>query len=468
MDDRDVIRSLEAVSSKKAILIIVLVIVLLFGSAKIPQLMRGMGSGINEFKKGLKEGEKDAAKEKEEAYLKEFGLVEVDDAGKIVRDGAGKPVKASLVSREVIADSVELTMRGHCYDGLVGLAGCDKSLPGMMMAMVRLNVPSIFIYGGSILPGSYRGRQITVQDVFEAVGAFNAKRISAEEFRAIENHACPGEGACGGQFTANTMATAFEMLGISPMGLNGIPAPDPKKDEAAFDCGRLVMELLAKVPSARPQSGRAVCAALEEVPGFPRRRAGLRTNSILTSAGIGDAPRVTAQTTAQQIGFADTANIDPAEIRDEIFNALVEDWFYEAIEVRYDEYVMQRKLSLPTVKLETTFMKPTKMGETVDFWLTVSHLGRSSIRFTMGVDKDGDPWVVIYQNGPGADRIYRFDVASKQFVDAGGTGGYYRGMQIDREDRVWVAGNNPCRLILVDGKTDTKGHYTLGLVEAYW
>ncbi len=155
-------------------------------------------------------------------------------------------MKASLISREVVADSVELVCRGHLFDALVGISGCDKTIPGMVMALVRLNIPGLMLYGGSIMPGEYGGRPITVQDVFEAVGAYNAGKLSAEELYGIESHACPGAGACGGQFTANTMATAFEMLGISPMNANGVPAVDPRKEEVTFECGKLVMELLKK------------------------------------------------------------------------------------------------------------------------------------------------------------------------------------------------------------------------------
>jgi dihydroxy-acid dehydratase len=134
-------------------------------------------------------------------------------------------MKASLVSREVIADSVELTMRGHCYDALVGLAGCDKSLPGMMMAMCRLNVPSIFIYGGSILPGTFKGKDVTVVDVFEAVGLHSVGKISDEDLDLLEQVACPSAGACGGQFTANTMATVSEAIGLALPYSAGAPAP---------------------------------------------------------------------------------------------------------------------------------------------------------------------------------------------------------------------------------------------------
>ena len=155
-------------------------------------------------------------------------------------------MKSSLVSREVIADSVELTMRGHCYDALVGLAGCDKSLPGMMMAMVRLNVPSIFIYGGSILPGSYRGRQITVQDVFEAVGQHSVGAISDADLLEVEQAACPSAGSCGAQFTANTMATVAEAIGLALPYSCGAPAPYEMRDRFNFASGEKVMELIAK------------------------------------------------------------------------------------------------------------------------------------------------------------------------------------------------------------------------------
>ncbi|MBI2563123.1 MAG: dihydroxy-acid dehydratase, partial [candidate division NC10 bacterium] len=172
----------------------------------------------------------------------EFNTVSVTDGIAMGTEG----MKASLVSREVVADSVEVVALGHLLDAVVGITGCDKTIPGIVMALARLNIPGLMLYGGSIMYGEYQGRRLTVQDVFEAVGAFNAGRISAEELRNIETHACPGAGACGGQFTANTMATAFEMLGISPMGYNGVPATDPRKEEVAFECGRLVMELLRK------------------------------------------------------------------------------------------------------------------------------------------------------------------------------------------------------------------------------
>ncbi|MEI9401204.1 dihydroxy-acid dehydratase [Mesorhizobium argentiipisi] len=173
---------------------------------------------------------------------REFCTITVTDGIAMGHQG----MKSSLVSREVIADSVELTMRGHCYDALVGLAGCDKSLPGMMMAMVRLNVPSVFIYGGSILPGSYRGREITVQDVFEAVGQHSVGSISDAELLEIEQAACPSAGSCGAQFTANTMATVAEAIGLALPYSCGAPAPYEMRDRFNFASGEKVMELIAK------------------------------------------------------------------------------------------------------------------------------------------------------------------------------------------------------------------------------
>ncbi|SDA43125.1 dihydroxyacid dehydratase [Mesorhizobium qingshengii] len=173
---------------------------------------------------------------------REFCTITVTDGIAMGHQG----MKSSLVSREVIADSVELTMRGHCYDALVGLAGCDKSLPGMMMAMVRLNVPSIFIYGGSILPGNYRGRQITVQDVFEAVGQHSVGTVSDSELLEIEQAACPSAGSCGAQFTANTMATVAEAIGLALPYSCGAPAPYEMRDRFNFASGEKIMELIAK------------------------------------------------------------------------------------------------------------------------------------------------------------------------------------------------------------------------------
>ncbi len=171
---------------------------------------------------------------------REFTTITVTDGIAMGHDG----MKSSLVSREVIADSVELTMRGHAYDALVGLAGCDKSLPGMMMAMVRLNTPSVFIYGGSILPGRYKGRDLTVQDLFEAVGQHQAGTMSEEELKVMEAIACPSAGACGGQFTANTMACVSEAIGLALMNSSGMPAPYESRDQYGEASGRAVMNLL--------------------------------------------------------------------------------------------------------------------------------------------------------------------------------------------------------------------------------
>ena len=171
---------------------------------------------------------------------REFTTITVTDGIAMGHQG----MKSSLVSRDLIADSVELTVRGHCYDALVGLAGCDKSLPGMMMAMLRLNIPSVFMYGGSILPGSFHGKDVTVVDVFEAVGRHAAGTMSAEELHELECVACPSAGACGGQFTANTMATISEAIGLALPGSAGSPAPYEERDRFAVESGRAVMALL--------------------------------------------------------------------------------------------------------------------------------------------------------------------------------------------------------------------------------
>jgi len=155
-------------------------------------------------------------------------------------------MKSSLVSREIIADSVELTMRGHCYDALVGLAGCDKSLPGLMMAMVRLDVPSVFVYGGSILPGRFRGKDVTVVDIFEGVGKHAAGSFSDEDLHELELVACPSAGSCGGQFTANTMACVSEAIGLALPGSSGPPAPYESRDQICERSGEVVMSLLKK------------------------------------------------------------------------------------------------------------------------------------------------------------------------------------------------------------------------------
>jgi dihydroxy-acid dehydratase len=173
---------------------------------------------------------------------REFCTITVTDGIAMGHQG----MKSSLVSREVIADSIELTMRGHCYDAMVGVAGCDKSLPGIMMAMLRLNVPSVFLYGGSILPGKFKGRDVTVVDVFEGVGMHSAGRMSDEDLHELECVACPSAGSCGGQFTANTMACVSEAIGLALPGSAGAPAPYESRDAYALESGKAVMNLLAR------------------------------------------------------------------------------------------------------------------------------------------------------------------------------------------------------------------------------
>jgi len=172
----------------------------------------------------------------------EYNTIAVSDGISMGTEG----MKASLISREVIADSIELVARGHLFDGVVALSGCDKTIPGTVMALARLNLPSVMLYGGSIMPGHFQGHDVTIQDVFEAVGKHASGKMTNAELKDLEDHACPGPGACGGQFTANTMAIAFEFLGISPMGRNGVPAMDQRKDDVAFDCGKMVLDLLKR------------------------------------------------------------------------------------------------------------------------------------------------------------------------------------------------------------------------------
>jgi dihydroxy-acid dehydratase len=172
----------------------------------------------------------------------EFNTVSISDGISMGVEG----MKCSLISREVIADSIELVARGNHFDGLICLSGCDKTNPGVVMALARLDIPGLALYGGSIAPGHLGDRDLTIQDVFEAVGAYGSGRIDVDQFKAVENTACPGAGACGGQFTANTMSTVMEFLGISPMGSNGIPATVPEKDEAAFNAGKLVVDVLRR------------------------------------------------------------------------------------------------------------------------------------------------------------------------------------------------------------------------------
>ena len=173
---------------------------------------------------------------------REFCTITVTDGIAMGHEG----MKSSLISRDVIADSTELTVRGHCYDALVGLAGCDKSLPGLMMSMVRLNIPSVFIYGGSILPGRFNGKDVTVVDVFEGVGKYTSKKMTAHALRKLELKACPSAGACGGQFTANTMACVSEAIGLALPYSAGTPAPYTSRNKYAVDSGKAVMNLLAK------------------------------------------------------------------------------------------------------------------------------------------------------------------------------------------------------------------------------
>jgi dihydroxy-acid dehydratase len=170
----------------------------------------------------------------------EFNTIAISDGETMGTEG----MRASLVSREVVADSIELVCRGQMFDAVICVVGCDKTIPAAAMALARLNLPGMILYGGTIAPGSYHGRDVTIQDVFEAIGANAAGKMSDAELRELENVACPGAGACGGQYTANTMSTVMEMIGLSPMGFNSVPAMDPAKDQISFDCGRVVMNAL--------------------------------------------------------------------------------------------------------------------------------------------------------------------------------------------------------------------------------
>ncbi|MCS7160948.1 MAG: dihydroxy-acid dehydratase [Gemmatales bacterium] len=183
----------------------------------------------------------------------EFNTIAISDGVTMGTEG----MKASLISREIVADSIELVGRGHFFDALVCLVGCDKTIPGGAMGLLRCDVPGFVLYGGSIAPGRWRDRSLTIQDVFEAVGALARGRITDEEFRAIENCACPGAGACGGQFTANTMAMALEFLGLSPLGSASPPALDPRKKQVAYQCGQLVMDMLRRGLKPRDYLTRA-------------------------------------------------------------------------------------------------------------------------------------------------------------------------------------------------------------------
>jgi dihydroxy-acid dehydratase len=172
----------------------------------------------------------------------EINTISVSDGVTMGTEG----MKGPLVSREIIADSIELVGRSHMFDAMVAITSCDKTMPGAAMALIRLNVPCVILYGGSIAPGHLNGKTITIQDVYEAAGAFAAGKISAEQFKKVEDFACPGSGACGGQFTANTMSTVLEFIGLSPMGFNSVPAPDPEKDAIAYRTGLLVMDALRR------------------------------------------------------------------------------------------------------------------------------------------------------------------------------------------------------------------------------
>src|SRR6266700_6453884 len=177
----------------------------------------------------------------------EFNTIAISDGVTMGTEG----MKASLISREVIADSIELVGRGHMFDAMVALVGCDKTIPAAAMALVRLNIPSVILYGGSIAAGRFQDHDVTIQDVYEAIGANAAGLMSDADLKKLEDSACPGAGACGGQFTANTMSTVMEFIGLSPMGFNSVPAMDGLKDEIAFRTGQMVMDIFKR--GARPR-----------------------------------------------------------------------------------------------------------------------------------------------------------------------------------------------------------------------
>ncbi len=203
----------------------------------------------------------------------EFNTIAISDGVTMGTEG----MKASLVSRDLIADSIELLERGHMFDGIIALVACDKTIPGAAMALLRLNVPGVILYGGSIMPGHHHGRDITVQDVFEAVGANAAGRITDEELLEIENEACPGAGACGGQFTANTMATVMEVIGLSPFGTASVPQVDPRKNDVSRRCGEIIVNAVKN--NLRPRdivTRKAIDNAIASVAA-----SGGSTNSVL-------------------------------------------------------------------------------------------------------------------------------------------------------------------------------------------
>ena len=234
---------------------------------------------LNRQAQSVKRGVKDAF-----GSPREFTTITVTDGIAMGHEG----MKSSLVSREVIADSVELTMRGHCYDALVGLAGCDKSLPGMMMVMLRLNVPSVFMYGGSILPGKFKGRDVTVVDVFEGVGQYSSGKMTAAELHDLECVACPSAGSCGGQYTANTMACVSEAIGLALPGSAGAPAPYETRDEYGYASGKAVMNLIAN--QIRPRDivtkKALINAAVVVAASGGSTNAGLHLPAMAHEAGI--------------------------------------------------------------------------------------------------------------------------------------------------------------------------------------
>jgi dihydroxy-acid dehydratase len=208
----------------------------------------------------------------------EFNTVSISDGITMGTPG----MKTALISREIIADSIELEALGHYFDGLIALTACDKTMPGSIMALARVDIPALMLYGGSIAPGRYRGRDVTVQDVFEAIGAYSAGKISSADLHEIEGAACPGPGACGGQFTANTMATFAEILGICPMGLADVPAMDAKKDDVSYQAGQLIMQMIAQDLRPRKVITRA---ALENAVASAAASGG-STNVVLHSLAI--------------------------------------------------------------------------------------------------------------------------------------------------------------------------------------
>ena len=214
----------------------------------------------------------------------EFNTVSISDGITMGSEG----MKASLVSREIVADSIELVARGNLFDGLVVLVGCDKTIPGGVMALVRLDIPGLVLYGGSIAPGRWEGRDVTIQDVFEAVGTHAAGKMTDERLSALEDAACPGAGACGGQFTANTMSTVCELLGVSPMHANGVPALVPEKDAVARQAGELVMRLVET--DLRPRQ-IVTSAALENAVAAVVSTGG-STNAVLHLLAIAREARV--------------------------------------------------------------------------------------------------------------------------------------------------------------------------------